>query len=48
MFCMDDETKGILDRLALPNLVTVSLAELEAHDRELLAVKPTRGHVDYC
>ena len=47
VFCMDDETKVILDRLALPNLVTVSLAELEAHDRELLAVKPTRGHVDY-
>ena len=47
VFCMDDETKAILDRLALPNLVTVSLAELEAHDRELLAVKPTRGRVDY-
>jgi len=47
VFCMDDETKSILDRLELPNLITVSLPELEAHDRDLLAVKPTRGHVDY-
>ena len=26
VFCMDDETKLILDRLALPNLITVSLS----------------------
>ncbi len=30
-----------------PNLEAISLSELEAHDRELLEVKPTRGPVDY-
>ena len=48
VFCMDDETKSILDRLALPNLVAISLAELESHDPALLEVKPTRTQVEYC
>ena len=42
VFCMDDETQTVLDRMALPNLRVIGLAELELHDPELLAVKPTR------
>ena len=48
VFCMDTETKRILDKLRLPRLSTIGLDELEAHDRELLAVKPTRTQVEYC
>ncbi|MFL5915679.1 MAG: methyltransferase domain-containing protein [Gaiellaceae bacterium] len=48
VFCMDTETKEILDRLALPRLTSVGLDELEAHDRELASVKPTRTQVEYC
>lgn len=48
VFCMDEQTKGILDRLRLPRLTAIGLDELEAHDRELLAVKPTRTQVEYC
>jgi SAM-dependent methyltransferase len=45
---MDGETKRILDRMCLPSLQTIALEELEAHDSELLAVKPTRTQVEYC
>ena len=48
VFCMDGETKELLDRLRLPHLTAIGLDELEAHDRELLAVKPTRTQVEYC
>lgn len=48
VFCMDSRTKEILDRIALPHLTAIGLDELEAHDRELLAVKPTRTQVEYC
>src|SRR6478736_3362800 len=48
VFCMDSSTKEILDRLELPRLTAIGLDELEAHDRELLAVKPTRTQVEYC
>jgi 2-polyprenyl-3-methyl-5-hydroxy-6-metoxy-1,4-benzoquinol methylase len=48
VFCMDTETKEILNRLALPRLTAIGLDELEAHDSELLAVKPTRTQVEYC
>ena len=48
VFCMDTQTKEILDGLELPRLIAIGLDELEAHDRELLAVKPTRTQVEYC
>jgi hypothetical protein len=48
VFCMDARTKQILDRLRLPRLTAIGLDELEAHDRELAAVKPTRTQVEYC
>ena len=48
VFCMDEETKDLLDRLRLPRLTAIGLDELEAHDSELLSVKPTRTQVEYC
>lgn len=46
VYCFDDEAYGILNNLALPNLVLVSLAEFETP--ELLAVKPSRSRGEYC
>lgn len=48
VFCMDRRTKEILDRLGLPRLTAIGLEELEAHDRDLAGVKPTRTQVEYC
>lgn len=48
VFCMDERTKEILDRLRLPRLKAIGLDELESHDHDLLAVKPTRSQVEYC
>lgn len=48
VFCMDAESERILRRLALPHLKIISLAELEAHDAELLRIKPTRTQLEYC
>lgn len=48
VFCMDERSKQILDRLGLARLTTIGLDELEAHDPDLLAVKPTRTQVEYC
>jgi hypothetical protein len=48
VFCMDEESREILERLALPRLVPIGLDELEAHDRGLVEIKPTRTQVEYC
>jgi len=48
VFCMDFETKAVLDRLDLPDLVPIALEELEHHDAELRAVKPDRTSLEYC
>lgn len=48
VFCMDAETKEILERLRLPHLTAIGLDELEAHDSALASVKPTRTQVEYC
>jgi SAM-dependent methyltransferase len=48
VYCVDRETKDLLDRLALPALETIGFDELERDDPELLAVKPTRSRVEYC
>jgi len=45
---MDAETARVLDELALPGMRIVRVEELEAHDRGLLKVKPTRTPVEYC
>jgi hypothetical protein len=47
-FCFDERAERLLAELALPNLETVSLAELEAHDPQLLSTKPDRTAVEYC
>jgi FkbM family methyltransferase len=47
-FCFDDESHAILGELALPNVTTVQLRELEAFDPELLAVKDDRTVAEYC
>jgi hypothetical protein len=48
VFCMDNETKVLLERMALPGLAVIGLEELEAHDTSLAAVKSTRSQVEYC
>jgi len=48
VYCMDRETARVLDELALPGVRVVRLEELEAHDRSLREVKPTRTRVEYC
>ena len=47
-FCFDDLASETIDRLELPGISTVSLAELEAHDSELASVKQDRTPVEYC
>jgi hypothetical protein len=47
VFCADDETKFLLDRLALPNISAVALAALEEADPDLLRVKSDRERVAY-
>lgn len=47
IFCMDDDTRSILERLRLPRLMTIGIDELERYDADLLAVKPTRSPVEY-
>ncbi len=46
--CMDVDTERTLRRLDLPNVVIVSLADLEQHDPALAAVKSERTQVEYC
>ena len=45
--CMDAMTHVMLQQLALPNVRLLQLHEIEGHDRELLAVKPSRSLVEY-
>lgn len=45
--CMDEMTRLVLNRLALPQVRTIPLHELESHDDRLLAIKPTRTLVEY-
>jgi hypothetical protein len=48
VFCMDVQTKEVLDELKLPGMIVVGLDELEAADPDLKAVKPTRTQLEYC
>src|SRR4051794_34291961 len=47
-FCFDDDAQKVIDALAIPGVSTVSLAELEAHDRALLSTKIDRSPKEYC
>ena len=46
VLCMDDEAADLLETLALPDVRTVRLAEIESE--QLLAVKPGRNRAEYC
>jgi hypothetical protein len=48
VFCMDEPTKAVLDRLELPKLRAISLSELEEHDPALRGVKEDRTLLEYC
>lgn len=47
VLCFDDDSLAILSRLQLPNVQPVGLADLEAADSALRAVKPMRSRVEY-
>jgi hypothetical protein len=47
-FCFDNDAKTVMDGLHLPGVTTVALAELEAGDPDLLAVKNERSPLEYC
>jgi hypothetical protein len=46
VLCMDLQARNILDKLRLPDVAYLSLAEVE--DEALLAVKPSRSVAEYC
>lgn len=46
VLCMDQQTRDLLERLRLPDVAYLSLAEVE--DEALLAIKPTRSVAEYC
>ena len=46
VLCMDDTAHAVLERLHLPNVRTIALAEVETD--ALLAVKPSRSRGEYC
>jgi hypothetical protein len=47
ILCMDNDAEILLDRLKIPNIILIQLAELEKEDRQLADVKPTRSAVEY-
>lgn len=47
ILCMDNDAGMLLARLNIPNIILVRLDELEAEDKHLADVKPTRNTVEY-
>jgi hypothetical protein len=47
-FLFDEEAERLVAELGLANLTAVSLAQLEAHDPELLSTKADRTRTEYC
>lgn len=47
ILCLSPECRAILDKLALPDVTLYNLEDLEAADKELLAVKSTRKLAEY-
>jgi hypothetical protein len=47
VLCLDEACRAALARLALPEVVLISLDALERYDPALLAVKPTRSRIEY-
>jgi hypothetical protein len=48
IYCMDETTERVLQKLALSNARIVGLAELEQADPGLAKVRPTRSRKEYC
>lgn len=48
VLCMDEPVQACLDRLALPNLKTIALAEVESQWPQLLDIKKGRNRAEYC
>jgi hypothetical protein len=48
VWCVDRASRDLLDRMALPGLVTIAAEELERHDPELRAVREQRTLAEYC
>jgi hypothetical protein len=46
VFAFDDTCYNVLTKMALPNMMVISLSEFE--DEALLAIKPTRTRGEYC
>jgi hypothetical protein len=46
VLCLDDHTRGLLDRLAIPGVRTMALTEVETPD--VLEAKKTRSIAEYC
>lgn len=47
VLCFDEESRLLLERLALPDLGIIPLSELEADDGALRAARPTRDRIAY-
>ena len=47
VLCLDQRTEELLRRIDADRLETISLAELEAHDRDLRTARDTRSRVEY-
>lgn len=45
--CMDHQSRNVLERFALPNVVTFSIEQIEAADPELVAAKDDRNRIEY-
>jgi hypothetical protein len=46
--CLDETSRSLLDRLALPGIVTVPVTELERGDPELFEVREGRNQAEFC
>ncbi|MEP6937660.1 MAG: glycosyl transferase [Chthoniobacterales bacterium] len=47
VICMDDDSRRLLERFALPNITAVSIEQIERDDPELAAAKSDRTRVEY-
>ena len=45
--CMDEESRKLLEKFALPNVTPMSIKQIEAADAELVAAKNNRNRVEY-
>lgn len=48
IICLDELTRIVLTRLALPQVVIIPLHKVEARNAALLAAKCNRSHMEYC